>query len=41
MSYLHQHTVIALDILDRNEKLLEIIAYRNNSRAFCGPELNL
>ena len=38
---LHQHTVIALYRLDRNEKLLRIFAYPSNNRAFYGPELNL
>ena len=28
----HQHTVIALYRLDRNEKLLEIFAYPSNNR---------
>ena len=38
---LHQHTVIALYRLDRNEKLLEICASPSNNRVFYGPELNL
>ena len=38
---LHQHTVITLYRLDRNEKLLETFAYPSNKCAFCGPELNL
>ena len=41
VSCLHQHTEIALDRLDRNEKLLEILVYPTNNRAFHGPGLNL
>ena len=38
---LHQHTVIAMYYLDRNETLLETFAYPGNNSTFYGPELNL
>ena len=38
---LHQHTVIALQFLDKNKKLLEIFAYPSNNCSFYEPELNL
>ena len=38
---LHLHIVIALYLLDGNEKLLKIFTYPSNKRAFYGPELNL
>ena len=38
---LHQHNVIAMYHLDRNEKMLEVFAYPNNNRAFYRLELNL
>ena len=41
MGCLHQHTVITLYRLDRNEELLEIFAYLSSNRAFYAPELNL
>ena len=39
--YLHQHTVIALYRLDRNEKSLRIFEYPSYNRAFYRPELNI
>ena len=41
MGCLHEHTVIGLYCLDRNEKLLNNFEYPSNNRAFYGPELNL
>ena len=38
---LHQYSVTALYCLNRNEKLIKVLAYPSNNRALCGPELNL
>ena len=40
MGYLHQHTVIDLYGLDRDEKLLKMFAHPSNNSIFYGPELN-
>ena len=41
VGFLHQHIVIALYRLDRNEKLPEFFPYPFNDSAFYGPDLNL
>ena len=38
VSSLHQHTVIALYLLDRNDRLIEIFACLSNNRVFYRPE---